>query len=126
VSTEKNKAILRLINEHISHGFFYKSPFEEYSGRDGYHKMAVGFRDIFPDFHISIDDIIGEGDKLAIRFTETGTMKGELMGIPPTGRKFSITVAYFYRFVNGKVAEVLAFGDTLTFYQQLGVSPPGQ
>jgi predicted ester cyclase len=88
--------------------------------------MAVGFRAIFPDFHIVIDDIIGEGDKLAVHFTETGTMKGELMGIPPTGKKFNITVAYFYRFVDGKVAEVLAFGDTLSLYQQLGVRPPGQ
>jgi steroid delta-isomerase-like uncharacterized protein len=138
VSVVKNKAILRriieevwnkgdmsLINEHISHDFFYKSPFEEYSGRDAYQQMAAGFRAIFPDFHTVIDDIVGEGEKLAIHVTETGTMKGELMGIPPTGRKFNITVAYFYRFADGKIAEVLAFGDTLTFFQQLGVSPPG-
>jgi predicted ester cyclase len=41
----------------------------------------------FPDSHLKFDDMVIQGDKLAARFTFSGTQKGELMGIPPTGRK---------------------------------------
>jgi predicted ester cyclase len=88
--------------------------------------MAMEFRGIFPDLYMNIVDVICEGDKMAIRLEETGTMKGELKGIQPTGKRMNITTAYFYRFVDGKTAEVLSFGDTLTFYQQLGIPIPNQ
>ena len=46
------------------------------------------------------------------------------MGIPPTGKKVNISEAIFYRFENGKEVELRSYMDVLTFYQQLGVSPP--
>jgi steroid delta-isomerase-like uncharacterized protein len=58
-----------------------------------------------PDFQTKIEDIVAEGDKVALRITWSGTHKGELMGIPATGKHISVTEMQFYRFENGQIAE---------------------
>jgi len=45
----------------------------------------------FPDLHADIEDIIAEGDRVAIRVMCRGTHKGEIMGIAPTGRQIKVT-----------------------------------
>ena len=55
-------------------------------GLDGYKQTVTMFRTAFPDLNLTIDDQIGEGDKVAVLWTAHGTHKGELMGIAPTGR----------------------------------------
>ena len=54
---------------------------------DGYKAWVVEALAAFPDFHVTIDDMIAEGDKVATRWTVTGTHEGEYMGIPPTGNQ---------------------------------------
>ena len=80
--------------------------------------------DVFPDLHFTLDDEIVKGDKVAIRWTATGTHKGTFMGSPPTNKKITTWVLEIDRFVNGKLAEVWARFDNLGFMQQLGVIPP--
>jgi len=77
----------------------------------------------FPDPHYTIDDMIAEGDKVAVRFTMTGTHKGEFMGRPPTNKKVTVWGIFIHRIVGGKVVEEWARYDTLGFMQQLGVIP---
>jgi predicted ester cyclase len=79
--------------------------------------------DVFPDLHFTLDDEIVKGDKVAIRWTATGTHKGTFMGGPPTNKKITTWVLEIDRFVNGKLAEVWARFDTFGFMQQLGVIP---
>jgi len=79
--------------------------------------------DVFPDLHFTLDDEIVKEDKVAIRWTSTGTHKGRFMGSPPTNKKISAWVLEIDRFVNGKLAEVWARFDNLGFMQQLGVIP---
>ena len=81
-------------------------------------------RNAFPDYHSTIDDMVAEGDTVAIRFTIRGTFNGEMMGMAPTGRQINMPEAYFFRFEGGKVVATLGFRDSLTMFQQLGVSPP--
>ncbi len=88
--------------------------------------MVAMERKAFPDLHMEIDDMIAEGDKMAVRYTYTGTFKGDFMGIPPTGKKFNMPHAMFYRFKDGKQAEVAMFLDMLSWYRQLGVPIPQQ
>jgi len=80
--------------------------------------------DAFPDIHLTIDDMIAEGDKVAMRITWTGTHKGEFMGIPPTNKKITIRAIFIERFAGGKIVEEWGMYDTLSLMQQLGLPVP--
>jgi predicted ester cyclase len=75
----------------------------------------------FSDWHINIEDIIAEGEKVWIRITVTGTHTGDWMGIAPTGKKFTEHQVWIYRIVDGKVVEGWDVDDDLDFYKQLGI-----
>ena len=121
-----NKGNLAVVDEHIAANWVYLGPAGDYKGTEGFKQMVSGMRTIFPDIHFTVDDMIGEGNKLAVRYTWTGTFKGKFGDIEPTGKQVKVSFAYFYRFEDGKEAEVMGFGDTLSLYQQMDISPPGQ
>jgi len=76
-----------------------------------------------PDLHATIDDLVAEGDKVSVRFTVTGTQVGELMGVPPTGKRFHVGAICIYRIAEGKVAEQWEQIDMLGLMRQLGAIP---
>jgi predicted ester cyclase len=83
--------------------------------------------DAFPDGHMTIDDLVVEGDKVVARYTLTGTHKGEFMGIPATNKKVTGWVIEIDRVAGGKCVEGWSRMDTLGLMQQLGVVPtPGK
>lgn len=57
----------------------------------------------FPDFHLTIEDVFAEGDKVVVLTTNTATQTGPLMGRPPSGKTYSSTVIYIFKLVNGKI-----------------------
>jgi len=77
----------------------------------------------FPDLHFTVDDMVVEGDKAAVRWTLTGTHKGEYMGIPPTNKKVTMWLIHINRIVGGKFVEIWSRYDTLGLMQQLGHVP---
>jgi steroid delta-isomerase-like uncharacterized protein len=77
----------------------------------------------FPDFRLSFEDEVAAGDKVAARWTMTGTHKGELFGIPATGKQVTHSGVTFYRLANAKIAEFWFLADNLGMMQQLGVMP---
>jgi steroid delta-isomerase-like uncharacterized protein len=77
----------------------------------------------FPDLHITVEDVIAEGDKVVGRNTVTGTHQGEYMGIPPTGKSVSYNEIFIARFVNGRIAETWGVVDVLSQMRQLGAIP---
>ncbi len=77
----------------------------------------------FPDFHITVEDMIAEGDKVVARVRVTGTHNGEFMGIPATGRPFTQTGIDIIRIAGGKAVERWGEFDNLGLMQQLGVIP---
>ena len=77
----------------------------------------------FPDAIATIEDILAEGDKVAIRVTWRGTHKGEFMNIAPTGNKIEMTNTLIFRIAVDKLAENWATIDELRLMQQLGVIP---
>jgi predicted ester cyclase len=79
----------------------------------------------FPDLHIAVEDMIAEGDKIVIRDTVTGTHKGELMGVPPTGNSVSYNEIFIFRFAEGRVIETWGVVDVLSLMRQLGAIPAG-
>jgi len=95
--------------------------------RDGFKQSFAVFRQAFPDSAYKIEDMIAEGDKVAVRFAANGTHKGVLMGIPPTGKRVSMTGVDIFRLTNGRIAEFWLSWDQLGMMQQLGVIPmPGK
>ncbi|HLI09773.1 MAG TPA: ester cyclase [Ktedonobacteraceae bacterium] len=87
-------------------------------------KHYIGmYRAAFPDLHMAVDDIVAEGDKVVIRWTARGTHRGELMGVPPTGKQAVVTGINIIRVKDGRVAEEWINWDTLGLLQQLGVAP---
>jgi predicted ester cyclase len=77
----------------------------------------------FPDLHVTVEDVIAEGDKVVGRNSVTGTHRGEYMGIPPTGRSVTYNEIFIARFVNGRIAETWGVVDVLSQMRQLGVIP---
>jgi steroid delta-isomerase-like uncharacterized protein len=87
-------------------------------------KMYVnGYRAAFPDLTFTIDDLIGEGDKVQWRFTSQGTHTGALGPLPATGKHGTVTGMVLFRFAGGQVAEVWVNLDLLGLLQQLGAIP---
>ena len=77
----------------------------------------------FPDLHITLEDMIEEGDKVAVKDLVTGTHLGEFNGLPPTGKSVSYREIFIARFANGRIAEAWGVVDIFTQMKQLGVIP---
>jgi steroid delta-isomerase-like uncharacterized protein len=92
-------------------------------GLEGRTMFVSAFMAAFPDIHIHVDDTVAEGDRLVTRWSAHGTHKGELLGIPATGREVSITGIAIDRFENGQSVEHWEIIDQLSLMQQLGVIP---
>jgi predicted ester cyclase len=76
----------------------------------------------FPDSKVMLDDLISEGDRVAIRFTFTGTHKGEFLA-PPTNKKISVGGHTILRMANGKCVERWNLLDFVALMTQLGLMP---
>ena len=122
-----NKKNLAVVPELIATGYVYRSPMGiDFKGPTGFAQFVGMMHSAFPDLQMAVDDIFGEGDRLAARLSMRGTFTGNLGPVPPTGKKLNMPFAFFYRFEGGKELEAVEFGDQLDFYRQLGIAPPGQ
>jgi predicted ester cyclase len=86
--------------------------------------MESEMYDAFPDMHVTIDDMVAEGDKVAARTTWTGTHKGEFMGVPPTNKKVTFSLIVIDRFAGGKIVEDHGEYSALGLMRQLGLPVP--
>jgi steroid delta-isomerase-like uncharacterized protein len=92
-------------------------------GPEGEKKRATLYRNAFPDFRLTIEDLVAEGETVVARWSGRGTHKGELNGIAPTGKQINITGVSIARFANSKIAEGWVNWDALGLMQQLGAVP---
>ncbi len=86
-------------------------------------EFGQAWHSAFPDEETTFEDQIAEGDKVVSRMTSRATHTGELMGIPPTGKKVTMLAMTLYRIVGGKVREIYWNYDALGLMQQLGAFP---
>jgi steroid delta-isomerase-like uncharacterized protein len=84
-------------------------------------EFFTSIRTAFPDIRVTADDMVAEGDKVALRWTSTGTHRGELQGIPPTNRQVTVIGITIYRFAGDRIVEEWNNADTLGMLRQLGV-----
>lgn len=73
--------------------------------------------------HFTVEDVIAEGDRVMVRWTNAGTHVGEFAGIPATGRTFQIAGIDVYRVEDGRLAEHWHVVDQLSMLGQLGLLP---
>jgi steroid delta-isomerase-like uncharacterized protein len=90
-------------------------------GVEGLTAMIASFREAFPDLHLTIDDLIAEGEKVVTRWTARGTHQGTLLGVPPSGKQVTVTTIAIDRFVAGKITDHWATRDELGLLVQLGL-----
>ena len=96
-------------------------------GREGVVSTITYLRRAFPDFTITIDEVVVAGDKVWARQRGGGTNLGSFFGHPPTGKKAYIEVFDVCRFVNGMMVEHWGVPDQLGMLMALGlVSPPAR
>lgn len=94
---------------------------EDLHGFDGVRDWVNTYRSAIPDLRFTIEEPIAEGDKVATSWTGTGTHKGNLMGIPATGKAATVSGINIFRIVGGKITEVKSSWDALGMLQQLGI-----
>jgi predicted ester cyclase len=93
-------------------------------GREELKQFVKMYLAAFPDLRFTVEDQIAEGDKVVTRWSSEGTHKGELMGIPPTGKHVAgVTGITIDRYSGGKSVESWGNWDTLGLMQKLGVIP---
>jgi predicted ester cyclase len=80
---------------------------------------------MFPDRHFTVDDVIVDGDKAAARWTLVATNSAPIAEISPTGKTITEHAVVFFRFRDGKIAEVWLQMDQLGVLRQIGVNIPG-
>src|ERR1700722_15147572 len=92
------------------------------NGPEGYRKFFSDLREAFPDLSVAPETMVADEESLAFAYNMTGTHKGPLMGIPPTGKKIRIRGVQISKFRDGKMVERWGSSDQLGMLQQLGVT----
>jgi hypothetical protein len=141
MSAEENKAVVRRFIDEVWTGGnlavvdevlapVIASHFLERTGGDLHWNPAkekqwvTSNRPIFPDPVFTIDDLLAEGDKVAVRSTWRATHSGEFAGIAPTGKQVVGAQICIFRLAGGKIVEEWGLFDMRGLLQQLGAAPP--
>jgi predicted ester cyclase len=129
---ELNKSISRRVYEEgLSQGISsvpYTPDFIGHAGNGTFTREtgmaeAKGWRQAFPDLKVNVDLIVAEKDLVAVRWTARGINSGSGNGLPATGKSVKVSGQATFRFVDGRIAEEWATGDTLGIMKQLGLLP---
>jgi steroid delta-isomerase-like uncharacterized protein len=142
MSIEANKAILRryveqlnqrnesVIDELIAEDFAGQTLHADPAGsaesprgpaavREGYRRNVTAF----PDYSVTIEDLIAEDDRVVMHWTHRGTHSANFLGVPATGKEIRGAAVSIYRIAGGQIAEVRALWDSAEVWQQLGLIP---
>ena len=77
-------------------------------------------RAAFPDWREEVEDVVFEGDRIAVRYVSTGTQDGAFLGRPPSGARVRVDEISIFRIADGRIAEQWCLNDDLAFFKQIG------
>ena len=89
-------------------------------GMDGLKRGYTTFLNAFPDLHVTVENMIAEGDTVVAYKTLSGTHRGPHLGIPPTGKHVQYQIISIYRIKDGKISDYWGLMDELSLRRQLG------
>jgi steroid delta-isomerase-like uncharacterized protein len=105
-----------LTSDHVNH-----DPVNPGRGLEAVRNTVKKYRTAFPDCRLDVDELITSGDNVIARWRYSGTHKGQLEGIPATGRRVNGSGITILRFMGDKIQESFVSWDALGMMQQLGV-----
>jgi steroid delta-isomerase-like uncharacterized protein len=98
----------------------YLSPATPPLTADGQKQRIAGMRAAFPDLHLSVEDMMTQGDRVAFRGVVRGTHQAAFLGIPPTGKQVTVFAFDVVRIERGKLIEHWGGPDLFSLLSQLG------
>ncbi|MBD3181461.1 T9SS type A sorting domain-containing protein [Candidatus Poribacteria bacterium] len=116
-----NQGNIDVVDEIYSDDFAGNMP--PFDTKEGIKMGLAAYISAIPDVHVEVEDVIAEGEYVALRYTFTGTQEGELMGIPPTGNFACTPGISIAQIVDGKIVAVWENNEMMGMMEQLGVFP---
>lgn len=98
--------------------------FPDFIGPGGMAEFLRQVRSGLPDFRVEIDDIYGSGDRVVARLMFSGTHRGEILGMAPTGRYLEFNAINMYRLRDGQLVETWQLSDLWGFFTQIRSTSP--
>lgn len=95
------------------------------AGREQLRDTTPQMHRLLTDVMMTIDDLVAEGDRVVARLTSSATPKGEFMGVPAAGKRYTIGEFHLFRLRDGQLVEHWHQIDGLGLMRQLGASPVG-
>ena len=92
-------------------------------GPEEYGRAVLMYRTAFPDLVTTVEDVLADGDRVAVRGTDRGTHLGAFLGYPPTGRQVTTTWIEIFRLEAGKAVEGWLETDVKRLLDQLAEGP---
>jgi len=120
--SEQGKQVVRDYYERVINGRDLDAVAEFFADErmvEGVRKGCFAYFEAFPDMHVSLDELIAEGDSVFLRSTLTGTHDGEYKGIPATGRHVAAESAEVFRIHDGKFAGYWCLTNVAGLMRQL-------
>lgn len=123
-----NQGLLDVIDEIYADTYVLDAPVQtegsvqahgETHGRDGLKRRVTLFRTAFPDIHFSVDNLLAEGDQVAVQYTFTGNHTGVFGELMPTGKHISVTGILIALVKNGKIESAVSVFDNGDMMHQL-------
>jgi steroid delta-isomerase-like uncharacterized protein len=126
MNTGDAELISKTIDEVVEPDLLMRTPLPvQATGAEALKEVFGRLYRAFPDLHITVEDVIAEGDKVVGRNTVTGTHQGEYMGLPPTGKSITYNEIFIFRFAGGRIVETWGVVDVFSQMRQLGAIPAG-
>jgi hypothetical protein len=121
-NTSDPELISEAIDELVAPDVLIRTPLPvEVTGARAIKEVFARLHRAFPDLHITVEELIAEGEKVVSRNSVTGTHEGEYMGLPPTGKTVTYNEIFVFRFLDSRVVETWGVVDVFSQMQQLGV-----
>jgi predicted ester cyclase len=117
--SEANKAVVRRFVEEMfmQHD---ASNIDELVSNESLKQIAPGTVAAFPDMEMTIDELIGEGEIVAVRVSASATHLGDFRGIPPSGKRWEATASAWYQVQDGKISDFWVNWDWLAIMEAIG------
>jgi steroid delta-isomerase-like uncharacterized protein len=118
-----NKKNINKLDEFLSPNYSAHNPDGMIHGLNEFRQQYETLTKAFPDCGFTIDQMLAEEDMVSVRYTITGTHRGELRGTPATGKSIRTQAMAQVKILGGKMTEGVIVWDRLALYEQLGVAP---
>lgn len=121
-NTHDPELISTTIDEVVEPDALIRTPLSlEVTGAQALKEVFARLHRAFPDLHVTVEDLIAEGDKVVLRNLVTGTHQGDYMGLAPTGKSVEYKEIIIFRVVDARITETWTVVDVFSQMKQLGM-----